>query len=425
MISLFGAQALAQEFVGSSLKIIDPVIEPSNYSTSTAFGLWGVLGQLAVGTSTSLGFGVNSGFLFFPEVTTPAVSATAGDTQVNLSWTASTGFLGWTVSGYTVGQATASGGPYSYTSVGNVLAATRSSLTNGTPYYFVIRIQDAFSNFVATSSEVTATPASAGGGGGGGGGSGGGGSGNSQTGVIFEGRAYPLSKVTVLKDGQIAVTTIAGPDSKFSISLTNLSAGDYNFSLYGEDNAGRRSSLFSFPVKITTGVVTKISGIFITPTLAVDKQEVKQGDNLAIFGQTAPNANVTVNVNSPTPLFFSTNSDLAGVYLYNLDTAPLELGQHSAKSKAATSSEISAFGVATAFKVGTQNVLVGPIPVGCSLKADLNCDGRVNLVDFSIAAFWYRRPISAEFAVKEKNQLNGDGKIDLIDFSIMAYYWTG
>ena len=77
--------------------------------------------------------------------------------------------LGWTVSGYTVGQATASGGPYSYTSVGNVLAATRSSLTNGTPYYFVIRIQDAFSNFVATSSEVTATPASAGGGGGGGG----------------------------------------------------------------------------------------------------------------------------------------------------------------------------------------------------------------------------------------------------------------
>lgn len=419
MILILGTQAGAQEFVGSSLKVIDPVIAPGNYSTSSAFGLWGALGQLGTGTSTSLSFGVNSGFLFFPEVTTPALSATAGDGQVNLSWTASTGFLGWTVSGYTVGQSTTSGGPYTYTSVGNVTNATRSSLTNSTPYYFVIRVQDAFSNFVATSSEVTATPVSSGGGGGGGGG------GSSQTGVIFEGRAYPLSKITVLKDGQTVINTIAGSDSKFLVSLTNLSSGDYNFSLYGEDNAGRRSSLFSFPLEITSGAITRVSGIFITPTLAVDKQEVKQGDNLAIFGQTTPSASVTINVNSHVPFFFNTNSDTSGIYLYNLDTAPLELGDHTAKSKSATSSEISAFGVAAAFKVGNQNIPIGAIPTGCFLKADLNCDNKVNLVDFSIAAYWYKRVLSTEFALKETKQLNGDGKVDLIDFSIMAYYWTG
>jgi hypothetical protein len=49
----------------------------------------------------------------------------------------------------------------------------------------------------------------------------------------------------------------------------------------------------------------------------------------------------------------------------------------------------------------------------------------VNLVDFSIAAYWYKRPLSADFKVKEAAKLNGDGKIDLVDFSIMAYYWTG
>ncbi|MBU2544617.1 dockerin type I repeat-containing protein, partial [Patescibacteria group bacterium] len=59
------------------------------------------------------------------------------------------------------------------------------------------------------------------------------------------------------------------------------------------------------------------------------------------------------------------------------------------------------------------------------LKGDLNGDGRVNLVDFSIAAYWYKRTISAEFAVKESERMNGDGKVDLVDFSIMAFYWTG
>jgi hypothetical protein len=50
----------------------------------------------------------------------------------------------------------------------------------------------------------------------------------------------------------------------------------------------------------------------------------------------------------------------------------------------------------------------------------MNNDRRVNLVDFSIAAYWYKRsspPASVD--------LNGDGKVDLVDFSIMAFYWTG
>jgi hypothetical protein len=46
-------------------------------------------------------------------------------------------------------------------------------------------------------------------------------------------------------------------------------------------------------------------------------------------------------------------------------------------------------------------------------------------VDFSIAAYWYKRTLSADFKKIEKERLNGDGKIDLTDFSIMAYYWSG
>ncbi len=244
------------------------------------------------------------------------------------------------------------------------------------------------------------------------------------TGVNFSGRAYPSNKVVILKDGQIAATTVAGQDSNFNVSLTGLSAGNYNFIVYGEDKQGRHSAFLTFPLTITQGTVVTVSGIFIAPTIAVDKQEVKKGEDIAFFGQTAANAEVTVQVNSAEPFFAKTASDKGGVYLYNFDTSVLELGQHLAKAKSAYSGGTSPYGSAAGFRVGRQTVLAS-VPAACAVKADLNDDCRVNLVDFSIAAYWYKRRISLEFALREVSRLNGDGKVDLTDFSIMAYYWTG
>jgi hypothetical protein len=266
----------------------------------------------------------------------------------------------------------------------------------------------------ATSSCTTAVTSSPSGGGGGGGGYI---TPSVVTQVIFEGRAYPLSKVVVLKDGQIAVSTIAGPDANFYVSLTGLSSGNYIFAVYGEDNQERRSMLFTFPVFITQGAATKVSGIFIAPTIAVDKSEVKRGDNIAIFGQSVPNSEITISVNSDEEFFNKVNADANGVYLYNFDTSPLEMAQHFTKSKAALNGEISSFSKAIGFTVGTKNIEAVP---ETPTKSDLNNDKRVNLVDFSIAAYWYKRP-SPPVAV----DLNSDGKINLVDFSIMAYYWTG
>jgi len=245
-----------------------------------------------------------------------------------------------------------------------------------------------------------------------------------ETKVIFSGRAYPKSTVTLLKDAQIAATTIAGVDANFQMSISGLSAGNYIFALYSEDKNGNRSSLLTFPVSITSGVTTNVSGIFIAPTIDVDKSEVKRGDNIAIFGQSAPQADIVISVSSEEEFFAKTISDKDGIYLHNFDTTILDYGVHYTKSKASIGNLlISGYGRVISFKVGTITVLKEIKPE--ISKGDLNNDNRVNLVDFSIAAYWYKRPISAEFAVKEAERLNGDGKVDLIDFSIMAYYWTG
>jgi hypothetical protein len=258
----------------------------------------------------------------------------------------------------------------------------------------------------------------------GGGGGGGGGGGATPpytppvTSVIFSGRAYPLSKVSVLKDGQLSVSTVAGPDANFYVAYNGLSSGNYIFAVYGEDQMGRRSTLFTFPVYISAGTTTQVGGIFLAPTIAVDKTEVKLGENLTIFGQSVPEASVTISVHSPQEIFTQVKADVHGAYLYNLDTATLTLGEHETKAKSTIQNELSAFGKVLNFTVGQETVKTEEKPAVD--KGDLNHDNKVNLIDFSITAYWYNRsdpPAGID--------LNGDHKVNLIDFSILAFYWTG
>ncbi|MBI2444714.1 MAG: hypothetical protein HYV42_05775 [Candidatus Magasanikbacteria bacterium] len=430
-------RARAQDFRSDSFLNRDPVIIfSSRLSTSTNFQLIGGAGQIVVGESSSSVFTGRSGFYYFPDpVTSPVVAATAGNGQAALTWSAAVGSLGLNPQSYQVGQSTVSGGPYTFTSVGNVLASTRSGLTNGTVHYFVVRVHDIAGAAIATSSQVSATPvapaAPAGPGGGGGSSGGGGGGGGAptpapavETAVNVSGWAYPKSSVTLLKDAQIVATTVAGPDAKFDIKLTGLSAGNYIFYLYSEDDAGRRSSLTTFPVGVTSGAATNVSGIFLAPTVAVDKSEVKRGETVAIFGQTVPQADLIIQISSEEDFFLKTTANASGVYRYIFDTSPLDYGNHLAKSKAAFVGEISPFSRVASFVVG-QRTVATLAPRKCPVKADLNRDCKVNLVDFSIAAYWYQRKLSATFLPLEKKELNGDGKVDLVDFSIIAYHWTG
>lgn len=254
-----------------------------------------------------------------------------------------------------------------------------------------------------------------------GGGGGGSGSASTQTGVTVSGRAYPLSRVTVLKDGAVAATTIAGPDARFSVTLTRIGAGLHTISVQGEDAAGRRSALFSFPLRVTDGAMTTVSGVFVSPTIDLDKAQVKQGDPLAIFGRTVPDAQVTITVHSSELLTRQVAADRDGAYLYYLNTAPLSMGDHTAQSLSGTNAILSSLSPEMGFVVGTENVLRDTtVPTACR-KADVNCDGRVDLVDYSILVYWYRRA----GALPPRVDLNADGVITLVDLSILAYYWTG
>ena len=240
--------------------------------------------------------------------------------------------------------------------------------------------------------------------------------------AIFTGRASPQSTITLLRDGQVVATTISDSLANFRIIASGLSAGNYIFSIYSEDSRGLRSSLLTFPISVTAGATTQIGNIFIAPTISIDKSEVRRGDNITVFGQSAPNSEITIMVQSEEPLFEKVLADEDGIFLQNIDTSPLTIGRHSARARAAYRGEITAFSRSIDFLVGTRNVVRATERL---LRGDLNNDNRVNLIDFSIAAFWHRRAITPAFAIIERERLNGDGRINLVDFSIMAFHWTG
>lgn len=408
--------AQAEDLTSTNFILRDPVITVSGgRSTATSFEFFSSSGQTAPGESTSTNFIYRAGFLYFPTANSPVISATAGNGQISLSWTASVGTLA-NITNYQLGTATVSGGPYTFESLGNVLSFTKTSLTNGTVYYFKIKA-DAGTLTLAQSAEASATPAV----------StsvpnvGGGGSVAPAASVKFSGIAYPKSTVILLKDAQIAATTVADDNANFQITLAGLSSGNYIFMIYAKDNQGRSSPLLIFPESINSGAITKVEGIFIPPTIAADKEEVKKGNNIAIFGQSAPDAEISIIINSNTnkQFFAKTKANKAGNYLYNFNTNILEMGQYAVKSQASLNGMASSSSKSVSFLIGKEDILAKPTE-GCPVKADLNNDCNVNLVDISILIYWFDSP-----TVPPSIDLNGDAKADLTDLSILAYYWTG
>lgn len=228
--------------------------------------------------------------------------------------------------------------------------------------------------------------------------------------VIFEGKAYPGAFITFLKNGQVSGTTVAKDSGDFTLTLTGLSQGTWSFGFFAEDTEKRKSVTLSFSANILGGTETTISGIFISPTITLNGSSVKRGGAIDILGQAYPNSEVNIFVSSPVAFTKKTAVSDAGKWKYSFDTSPLELGMHSAKAKAIIlSGEQSPFSEDMTFKV-----------IEACQGADLNFDGKVNLIDFSILLYFWNQSKPSNACA----DINRDNKGDLTDFSIMMYWWT-
>ena len=83
----------------------------------------------------------------------PVSIATAGNAQISLTWTASSG-----ATSYHVKRSTTTGGPYTQVSAPTTTAFTDTGLTNGTTYFYVVSALNSAGES-ANSTQASATPA--------------------------------------------------------------------------------------------------------------------------------------------------------------------------------------------------------------------------------------------------------------------------
>lgn len=229
--------------------------------------------------------------------------------------------------------------------------------------------------------------------------------------VIFKGMAYPDAFLTILKNDRVAATFKAKSSGLFEKKLTGIREGTYTFGIWAEDTEGRESVTQSFTVTLIRGTITTISRIFIPPTIELFPSEVGKGETLNIFGQVFPESQVDIFI-SPGEIVKETIASPEGKWSFKLDTGFLEEGEYKVRAKAfLEEGEQSPFSQTLSFLIS---------PPKCQ-GADLNFDGEVNIIDFSILLYFWHSTSPENICV----DINQDGIVDLVDFSITMYYWTG
>ncbi len=258
----------------------------------------------------------------------------------------------------------------------------------------------------------------------GGGSTGGGGSSGSggrdeplgDTQVTITGKAFPNATVNILIDGDTVGTVRTNSRGEFQFNVTT-DPGTASFSFWATDSAGTRSLTVNTTFDVTQGAVTSLNGIMVPPTLRASTVNVNPGDTITLSGQTMPSVTVEVSIDNGKKML-TTTSDALGAWSIPFNTGTVSVDTHTLKARF-----ISGTGaLKTESPYGTVLSLFVGVEGKATSNADLNRDGKVNLIDFSILVFWWGTPGGNSNPPADINQ---NGKVGLEDFSILLFNWTG
>lgn len=265
--------------------------------------------------------------------------------------------------------------------------------------------------------DCTIEPAGSGGGGASGGGSSGGGSSEDlgDTSINVTGTAYPNRRVNIILDAESVGTVNANSSGEFEFAI-ETDPGAATMGFWATDANGVRSITFNTTFDVTQGAITNLRGIMLPPTISADTVEINPGDTVTFRGQTAPNKVVQLYIDDDRVGSGIANG--SGIWEIAYDTSSLAPDEYLAKVRYVQGSgsliSESSFSTAITLFVGVDGRAVSP--------SDLNRDGEVDLIDFSILIFWWQ---TAGGNSNPPADINGNGNVGIEDFSILLFNWTG
>lgn len=222
------------------------------------------------------------------------------------------------------------------------------------------------------------------------------------TNLVVTGYSAPFTRVSLLKDGVVSATVFSDARGYFQATLSGLSPGDYLLKLSASGEFGKVVITDSFVGRVYKDSTTKISGVVLPPFGTVTTRD----GLLVVNGQAVPGAAVLLEWEG---MNYETAADTDGRFVFT-------------DLKASAEEVTYRFGIKyLGESVFDKYQTFGNVDVDfCDTRVDVTSDCKVNFVDFAITLWWYvynRAEAEIDF--------DGNGRLDLVDFSILAYYWTG
>ena len=224
--------------------------------------------------------------------------------------------------------------------------------------------------------------------------------------VTLSGRSAPLARIRVFADARLLTESMADGNGAYAADI-QLTPGLYTFGVSSQDDAGRFSAFVNVPMRVARESRATIEGILLSPTLATEYGTRR------VIGQTLPNAIVYPSGSSR-----SVAAGPDGRFSFMVDA-----GETQVRVRAQSDGRSTPLSIAVMLPASVSRAAPSASP--SARRADMNDDGRVDVRDFSVMLFWYKKPLSPKLIEIERARFNGDGKIDFTDFSIMAFQWTG
>lgn len=237
--------------------------------------------------------------------------------------------------------------------------------------------------------------------------------------VSLSGSTSPGATVTVTAPGTYPHTVVADSHGSFSVVYDRLPFGEYVFSVSATDTKGMYTATTVMPLVLGNGVSASVSGIILGPTLSA--RPLEESTTVRVSGMSVPLSTITIWTDAFIETPFTVRADAQGAYIYDIDFTSRTSGVYRFRAKATVDGFDTQYGLPALLPVSVgkdassdkNNPVVGPI---CDVHAgDFNCDGLINLLDFSILSFWYQKsnpPLRVD--------LTGDGVVDLADMSLLS-----
>lgn len=267
--------------------------------------------------------------------------------------------------------------------------------------------------------DCTVEPAGSGGGGSSGGGSASSGGSNVDLGdtqINVSGKTIPRATVNIILDAETVGSVRADSNGNFDFA-TDASPGTVSMGFWTEDENNVRSITYNTTFDVTQGAITNISGVLVPPTITVSDATVNPGDPVTFFGQAPPGTRIELHIGDSQQIL-TADVDSGGYWNVDLNTATYSSAEYSVRARYILGSGSlitqSSFSSTLQLFLGVDGAPTTP--------SDLNRDGFVNLIDFSILIFWWGTNGGNSDPPAD---INGNGRVSIEDFSILLFNWTG